>query len=62
MRITIILLSLVFFGCAQDNGRHIRCAPYIKVMPDGSRSNSAFWDLERDQDIDGSLCNEIVIQ
>lgn len=54
--ITLLLLS----GCAPESDRHIRCAPFIKML-DGHRVNG-FMDLERDVEVDVNQCDEIVVQ
>lgn len=55
--ITLLLLS----GCAPESGRHVRCAPFIKMNDQGHRVNG-FMDLERDVEVDVNQCDEIVVQ
>lgn len=57
----IVITMLLISGCAPESGRHIRCAPFIKAGADGHRING-FMDLERDQEVDFSQCDEIIVE
>lgn len=61
MKYLVITLLLLLSGCAQDSGRHIRCAPFFKFDDQGHRFNG-YMDLERDQEVDVSQCDEIVVR
>lgn len=61
MKYLLLLALVVTSSCAPESGRHIRCAPFIKIGADGHRVNG-FMDLERDVEVDVSQCDEIVVR
>lgn len=60
MKYLLLLMLVVTSSCAQESDRHVRCAPFIKMIDD-HRVNG-FWDLERDVEIDVSQCDEIIVE
>lgn len=57
MKYLLLLILVVTSGCAPDNDRNIRCAPFIKAP-----GLNGFVDLETRLEVDVSQCDEIVVQ
>lgn len=53
----LVITMLLISGCAPDNDRSIRCAPFIKAP-----GLNGFVDLETRREVDVSQCDEIIVQ